>query len=291
MTVLKRMDFPLAEAQTIGYPNRLMSTVQAKRPLILVSNDDGVYAEGIRVLAEAMAPLGRVVVVAPDQEQSAASHSLTLKRPLRILSVRKDVYAVDGTPTDAVTLAIRHILKNDRPDLVVSGINHGANLGDDVHYSGTVAAALEGALLGVPAIAFSLTAKENLIFDGAASVAQEIARMALHAQFPPRFVLNVNIPNCPKHALKGLRLTTQGKRNYGDIIVESVDPRGRPYFWIGGNDLAFEDIPGSDCNAIRENSVSITPIATTLTDTAAMAHVSEWLKREDIEKQALGARS
>lgn len=268
-----------------------MSTASAKRPLILVSNDDGVYAEGIRVLAEAMAPLGRVVVVAPDQEQSAASHSLTLKRPLRILNVRKDVYAVDGTPTDAVTLAIRHILKHDRPDLVVSGINHGANLGDDVHYSGTVAAALEGALLGVPAIAFSLTAKENLIFDGAASVAHTIVDRALRAQFPPRFVLNVNIPNRAKEALNGLRLTTQGKRNYGDIIVESVDPRGRPYFWIGGNDLAFEDIPGSDCNAIRDGAVSITPIATTLTDTDAMARVSEWLMRDLAEPNRVGGVS
>lgn len=247
-----------------------------EKPLILVSNDDGVYAEGIGVLAKAMAEIGRVIVVAPDREKSAASHSLTLHRPLRILRVREDVYAVDGTPTDAVTMALRFILK-ESPTLVVSGINHGGNLGDDLHYSGTVAAALEGDLLGIPAIAFSLTAKENLNFEAAAVYAQKITRMALENGLKVGTVLNVNIPNLPLSQVKGMAYTVQGKRNYGDVIVESHDPHGRPYYWIGGNDREFEDIPGSDCNAIRSGYVSVTPIKTYLTDAVALEHLKSWV--------------
>lgn len=245
-------------------------------PLILVSNDDGVYAEGIRHLAQAMEGLGRVVIVAPDREQSAASHSLTLARPLRILHVRENVYAVDGTPTDAVTLALRHILKNETPALVVSGINHGANLGNDVHYSGTVAAALEGTLLGVPSIAFSLAAKEELQFESAAAYARAIVKMALNERIPEGVVLNVNIPNRPLADIGGVRWTIQGKRNYGDIILENRDPRGKPYYWIGGSDLDCDDIAQSDCNAIQEGYVSITPIKTFITDVELLPTLKQW---------------
>ncbi len=247
----------------------------SEKPLILVSNDDGVDSEGIRVLTEAVSALGRVVVVAPDREQSAASHALTLKRPLRIVSVREGVYAVDGTPTDAVTLAIHFILK-ERPALVVSGVNHGANMGDDIHYSGTVAAALEGALLGIPAVAFSLVAKENLNFSAASAYARAIAEMAIRYTLPADTVLNVNIPNISLDEVKGVRWTIQGKRNYGDVIVENRDPRGRPYYWIGGDQGAFCDIEGSDCNAVSEGYVSITPVLTYLTDRRALEIFSRW---------------
>lgn len=246
-------------------------------PLILVSNDDGVYSQGIAVLAEAMRTLGRVVIVAPTRQQSASSHALTLHRPLRIVHVddSRDIYAVDGTPTDAVTLALKFILK-EAPALVVSGINDGANLGDDIHYSGTVAAALEGSLMGVPSIAFSLAAKEALQLDTAAVYAQSIARMVLDQGLGARVVLNVNIPNIPLAEVKGLQWTIQGKRNYGDIIVENRDPRGKPYYWIGGNQWDYHDIPGSDCNAVREGYVSVTPIKTYMTDAEALVSLKQW---------------
>lgn len=245
-------------------------------PLILVSNDDGVSAAGIRHLAQAMEGLGRVVVVAPEHEQSATSHSLTLKRPLRIISMGEHIYAVDGTPTDAVTLAIRWILKEDRPALVVSGINHGANLGDDIHYSGTVAAALEGTLLGVPSIAFSLVGRDHFQFDTAVAYARALVKTTLNEGLPAGTMLNVNIPNVPLSEIKGLRFTVQGKRNYGDIIFENRDPRGKLYYWIGGNEFSFEDIIESDCNAIRDGYVSVTPIKTGLTDVALLQSMKDW---------------
>lgn len=247
----------------------------ALQPLILISNDDGVHSEGIRHLKDAMSTIGRVVVVAPDRQQSATSHSLTLHRPLRLFEVKDNVYAVDGTPTDAVTMALKFILK-ERPALVVSGINDGANLGDDLHYSGTVAAALEGSLLGVPSIAFSLVGRENLQFETAAYYAAQIARTALKENLRVGTVLNVNIPNLPLADIKGISWTVQGKRNYGDIVIENRDPRGRPYYWIGGNEWEFQDIPGSDCNAIRENCVSVTPIKTYMTDSVALDALKQW---------------
>jgi 5'-nucleotidase len=242
---------------------------------ILVSNDDGYLAEGLVALAEAMAPLGEVWVVAPDREQSAASHSISLHRPLRIKQIRARWFAIDGTPTDCSYLAVNHLMKNTRPKLMVSGINHGANLADDVTYSGTVAAAIEASLLGVPAIAFSLVTRSRFDFKTAARFAHELAKAALSNSPPSRMLLNVNIPagiEKPDYAI-----TRLGKHYYGYDVVENVDPRGRKYYWIGGSEYQHENIPGSDCNAVLEDRlISVTPMQLDLTDQPLMRELQRW---------------
>jgi 5'-nucleotidase len=242
---------------------------------ILVSNDDGYMAEGLVALAEAMGALGEVWVVAPDREQSAASHSISLHRPLRIKQIRPRWFAIDGTPTDCSYLAINHLMKGRRPKLMVSGINHGPNLADDVTYSGTVAAAIEASLLGVPAIAFSLVTRSRLEFKAAARFAQQLARAALLNSPPSKMLLNVNIPaesDNPAYAI-----TRLGKHSYGYDVVEDVDPRGRKYYWIGGNEYQHEDIPGSDCNAVIEDRlISVTPLQLDLTDQALLRELQHW---------------
>jgi 5'-nucleotidase len=243
-------------------------------PLILLSNDDGHFSEGLRSLASAMEGLGEIVVVAPEAEQSAASHAISLHRPLRIKEIRPQWYAVDGTPTDCAYLAINHILRGRRPTLMVSGINHGSNLADDVTYSGTVAAAMEASLLGVPAIALSLATRTAFAFEAAAHFARALARTALARLLPPGMLLNVNIP---PGELRGYRITRLGKHSYGFDVIENVDPRGRKYYWIGGNDYAYEDIPGTDCHAVlKEGLVSVTPLHLDLTDDAMRAEVEAW---------------
>lgn len=244
-------------------------------PIILVSNDDGVHAEGIRCLARALKVLGRVVVVAPDQPRNAASHSITLHRPLRVESLSSDVFAIDGTPTDCMTLGIHEILKR-RPDLIVSGINHGGNLGDDVHYSGTVSAAYEGGILGIPSIAVSLVTSGGRDFRFAARFATRIARKVLREGLPRGVILNVNIPDLPKGRIKGYAFTRQGKKNYGEVIVEKIDPRGKKYYWIGGKDPVFENIRKSDCNAIKQGFISITPLRVDITDHRALKMFESW---------------
>lgn len=246
-----------------------------RRPVILVTNDDGVHAEGIEILSRALAKLGRVVVVAPAQERSAASHSITLHRPLRIEHLGAEIHAVDGTPTDCVMLGVHEILKR-RPDLVVSGINRGANLGDDVHYSGTVAAAFEGGILGIPSIAVSLVAEGGGHYGVAAGFAVRLARRVLAEGLPPGIILNVNVPDLPANRIRGIAFAKQGKRNYGNIIVEKVDPRRRKYYWIGGDETGFEDIEYSDCNAVRAGLVSITPLRVNLTDHAVLEALAGW---------------
>jgi 5'-nucleotidase len=227
---------------------------------ILVSNDDGHFSEGLRALVDAVSPLGEVWVVAPDREQSAASHAISLHRPLRIKEVRPRWFSVDGTPADCAYLAINHILKDARPHLMVSGINHGANLADDVTYSGTVAAAMEAALLGVPAIAFSLVGRGPFDFTAAGRFAHAIASAALARPLPERMLLSVNVPGHVKEP-RGYRVTKLGRHSYGFEVVEKTDPRGRKYYWIGGSEYDFEDIPGSDCNAVwKDACVSITPL-------------------------------
>lgn len=245
------------------------------RPLILVSNDDGVGAKGLARLVASLKRVGRVVAVAPDQERSAASHSITLHRPLRVDAVARDTYAVDGTPTDCIMLALHEILR-ERPSLVVSGINHGANLGDDIHYSGTVSGAFEGGIMGIPSMAVSLVGGGERSLERAADVAAEVARRVLEEGLPPGVILNVNVP---EGEVKGIVLTRQGKRNYGGVIVEKVDPRGRKYYWIGGDETGFEDIAGSDCNAVRDGYVSITPLRVNLTDTASLKKLARWKLR------------
>ncbi|MFI5183332.1 MAG: 5'/3'-nucleotidase SurE, partial [Vicinamibacteria bacterium] len=195
-------------------------------PRILVSNDDGYASEGIRALVDAIAPLGEVWVVAPEAEQSAASHAISIHRPLRLREVRPRWYAVDGTPTDCSWLGINHLMKDRRPDLVVSGINHGGNLADDVTYSGTVAAAMEASIIGVPAIAFSLASRAPFDFTHAACFAARLAGAALGETLPPHMLLNVNVP--PGEPA-GYAVTRLGRHSYGSDVVEKTDPRGRKY--------------------------------------------------------------
>jgi len=241
---------------------------------ILVSNDDGIRAAGIRALEAALAPLGDVWVVAPDREQSAASHSLSLYRPLRVEQIDERHYAVDGTPTDAVNLGINGIMKV-KPDLVVSGINHGGNLGDDVTYSGTVSAAMEGTLLGIPSIAVSLVSRQASDFSVAAAFAARLAEVVRGRGLPRDTLLNVNVPALSAAELRGYRITRQGKRRYGDAIVEQVDPRGRTYYWIGGDDLGFVPDEGTDCTAVDGGYISVTPLHLDLTNYASMADLGE----------------
>jgi 5'-nucleotidase len=235
-------------------------------PLILVSNDDGVHSEGIVALADALRDLGEVVVVAPDRERSAVSHSLTLHRPLRVEELGSGRFAVNGTPTDCVNLAINGILPR-RPTLVVSGINKGANLGDDVTYSGTVSAAMEATLLGVPAIAFSLLGSDGFRFDVAARFAKRLTAWVVERGLPPDTLLNVNVPApADDQPVRGFALTRMGRRRYGDAIVEKIDPRGKKYYWIGGEELAFVEEEGTDFHAVSQNLISVTPIHLDLTN-------------------------
>ena len=234
-------------------------------PLILVTNDDGVQSEGIHVLAEAMKPLGDVIVVGPLQEASAIGHALTLRRPLRIETLREGVYAVDGTPTDCVNIGCEIILKR-LPDLVVSGINKGWNLGDDITYSGTVSGALEGALLGAPGIAVSLRRTPTYDFEPAAAVAATVAKMVLSQGIPARSFININVPTGTP---KGLRVTTQAKRNHVTQIDSRTDPRGNPYYWIDeALDEYHPDSGRSDYEAVMDGYASITPLQPDLTDYA-----------------------
>lgn len=237
-------------------------------PLILVTNDDGVTSPGIHTLAEALKALGEVTVVAPTQEASAIGHALTLRRPLRIETYGPGVYGVDGTPTDCVNLGVEIVLKRT-PDLVVSGINKGWNIGDDITYSGTVAGAMEAALLGIPGIAVSLKRTPEFDFTYAAEAAVTVARGVLAQAWPARTFLNVNV-NTGRP--KGLRVTTQARRNHVTKIASRTDPRGQPYYWI---EEALDDWHAeggrSDYEAVVEGYVSVTPLQADLTDRDALA--------------------
>jgi 5'-nucleotidase len=247
-----------------------------RAPLIVVSNDDGIRSPGIRALAASMKEIGQVVVVAPDRERSAAAHSLSLSHPLRVEETAPGWYSVDGTPTDCVNLAINGILRRRKIALVVSGINKGANMGDDISYSGTVAAALEGTLLGIPSIAFSLATWERHDFDFAATVAGRVARNVLERGLPKDTLLNVNVPPVPESEIRGTRVTRMGKRIYGDAIVRKRDPRGRHYYWIGGDKLAHEGVPGSDLEAVEEGFISVTPLHLDMTHYESMKALRRW---------------
>ena len=235
---------------------------------ILVTNDDGVFSEGIKLLAEALAQIAavEVVVVAPDREQSATGHSLTLRHPLRLQELRPGWFAVDGTPTDCVNLAVLGLMRDHRPDLVVSGINFGTNLGDDVTYSGTVSAAFEGNLLDLPSVAFSQEIREGFSFEAAARFARLFIETLLEEPLEPGLLLNVNIPGT---AIQGVRLTRLGRRRYAQVVTEKLDPRGKKYYWIAGTpEWSYED--GTDQAAIHDGWVSVTPLHLDLTDYPAI---------------------
>jgi 5'-nucleotidase len=239
---------------------------------ILVTNDDGVHSPGIRALAEALAPLGEVTIVAPIQEASAIGHALTLRRPLRIETVGPQVFAIDGTPTDCVNIAITHVLKG-KPDLIVSGINKGWNLGDDVTYSGTVAGALEGALLLVPSIAVSAErVRDEAEYGPSAAAAAQVAQSVLERGMPKFTLLNINVPS---GANKGFRVTVQAKRNHVTVVSERIDPRHRPYYWIEEGLNEWEPHDRSDYQAVRDGYISITPLQPDLTAHAALRYVEE----------------
>lgn len=244
------------------------------QPLILVTNDDGIRAPGLRLLAEALAEIGRVQVYAPEGQQSAVGHSVSLHKPLRVNQLEPGWHMVDGTPTDCVMLAVRRLL-GERPDLVVSGVNPGANMGDDVTYSGTVAGAFEGMLLGIPAIAVSDVSYRPAHLRTAAEVGARVARYVLAQGLPEDTTLNVNVPDVPYPALEGLAVTRMGRRNYDDEIVRREDPRGGVYYWIGGDEPAHVEEAGTDFEAIARGQVSVTPLQRDVTNHAALHHFYE----------------
>jgi len=241
---------------------------------ILVTNDDGIHAEGIKALENALRDVGDIYVVAPESEMSGASHSLTLARPLRIRKIDERHWTVDGTPTDCVTLALNRILTAEqRPHICASGINHGANLGDDATYSGTVAGALESTILGVPGLAFSLVASRNYDFTASAKIAGEMVAKALKEKLPDGTLLNINVP---KGEPKGVRVTKQGFKDARPVISEHTDPRGKLYYWIGEERNGFHAEGGTDFEAIDEGYVSVTPMRSDLTNHQAIALLKSW---------------
>lgn len=245
---------------------------------ILVTNDDGIHAPSLMRLREALAPLGRVVIVAPDRDQSATAHALTLHRPFRIHRHGEDVFSVDGTPTDCVVTAWYGLLE-EAPSLVVSGINHGPNMGEDVFYSGTVAAAIEGTLQGAAAMAVSLATREIADFEAPARWVGELAREVIARGLPRRQLLNVNLPHRPWTDIHDVRITRLGSRVYRDTLVRKVDPRGRDYYWIGGQDPVWEDVEGTDYHAVHHGAISVTPMRLDLTDEPALVDLSGWQLR------------
>ena len=239
------------------------------KPLILVTNDDGIQAPGLASLVEALESVGDVWVYAPDRQQSGVGHSVSLHRPLRVQEVKKQWYMVDGTPTDCVMLPVRDLL-HAKPDLVVSGINGGANLGDDVTYSGTVAGAYEGMLLGLPAFAVSDVSYDPKHMDTAARFAARLAEQVVAEGLPAETMLNVNVPDVPYDDLRGVAITKMGRRDYQDEIVHRHDPRGKVYYWIGGSEPSHIAEPGTDFEAIENGMVSITPLHRDLTNYSAL---------------------
>jgi 5'-nucleotidase len=246
-----------------------------KKPLILITNDDGVIAPGIRAVSDALRQVADVVVAAPDRERSAASHSISLDRPLRVDEMEPGVFAIDGTPVDCVYLALLHLCPR-RPALVVSGINNGFNLGSDVFYSGTVAGAVEGALRGVPALAVSLERRRPQDFSHAAAFAAALAAEMLRRGpdvLPDASLLSVNLPAGP---VSGYRVTFLGRRVYRDQVEVRQDLRGRSYYWIGGPEESATDLPGSDLSAVRDGLVSVTPLGLDLTHTRLIGELVTW---------------
>ncbi len=239
------------------------------KPLILVTNDDGIHAPGLAALLKAMAEIGDVYVAAPDRERSAVSHALTLHRPLKAEEIREHVFSINGTPTDCVALAVHKILPR-KPDLVASGINRGANLGDDVTYSGTVSAAMEGTILGIPSFAISLAGERPFLYDSAIPFAMDIARYILEKQLPYDTLLNVNVPNIPKEGLKGIRITKQGKRIYDNAIQDIYSPWGEKHYWIGGGKPYWEHGEDVDMQSVMEGYVSVTPVHMDMTNYSAL---------------------
>jgi 5'-nucleotidase len=244
---------------------------------ILLSNDDGYFAPGIQALADALAGLGEIVVVAPEQNRSGASNSLTLDRPLLLKQAASGFYFVNGTPTDCVHLAVTGML-GYLPDMIVSGINHGANMGDDTIYSGTVAAATEGFLLGIPSVAISLTSHDGKNFNTAGRVARDIVERFIRNPIREPVLLNVNVPDIPHADLKGTEVTRLGRRHKAEPVVTMRSPRNETVYWVGAAGAAADAGPGTDFNAVERGCVSITPLQIDLTHTAQLSAISHWMQ-------------
>lgn len=244
---------------------------------ILLSNDDGYFAPGLAALAEALTGLGEIVVVAPEQNRSGASNSLTLDRPLFLKQAANGFHFVNGTPTDCVHLAVTGML-DKLPDIIVSGINHGANMGDDTIYSGTVAAATEGFLLGIPSIAISLTSFEGNNFDSAGLVARELVERFIRNPINEPVLLNVNVPDRPHAELCGMEVTRLGRRHKAEAVVKMISPRNETVYWVGAAGAAADSGDGTDFNAVDRGFVSITPLQIDLTHTAQLNAVRHWMK-------------
>ena len=242
---------------------------------ILVTNDDGIASPGLRALARAMRPLGQVWVVAPDRERNAAGHALTLHKPLRVTCHEPRVFSVSGTPTDCVNLAIKKLIRGT-PALVVSGINRGVNLGDDVTYSGTVSAALEGTIMGIPSIAVSQETGKQLRHDAAAAYATRIARAVLRYGLPAETLLNVNVPDRPPAKIAGVRVAALSRRRFDEPIIEKTDPHGRKYYWIAGTRISWSRKGNADHEMLRRGFVTITPIHLDVTHHEALEQLREW---------------
>ena len=257
-------------------------------PLILITNDDGVNSPGLISLFNAMKELGDAHIVAPDRERSAASRSLTMHRPLKVEELRKNVFSVNGTPTDCVAIGITKIL-TEKPSLVVSGINKGANLGDDISYSGTVSEAMESTLMGISSLAISLVTdkpskKSMLYFETAARIAVDIGRYILGNTLPYDTLLNINVPNVQIDTIKGMKFTKQGKRVYDNAVHDILDPNGNPHYWIGGGEPSWEEGNDTDIQAIQRGYVSITPIHLDLTNYEALQLLREnWTSNPSIK--------
>ncbi|MEK9671231.1 MAG: 5'/3'-nucleotidase SurE [Rhodospirillaceae bacterium] len=255
--------------------------IDLRQARVLISNDDGIHAPGLRILEQAVRKLAREVwVVAPETEQSATSHSLTLRRPLRIRNVSEGRYAVDGTPTDSVLLGVLEVIAGKRPDVVMSGVNRGGNLGEDVHYSGTVAAAMEGALLGIPSIALSqeYDDRRNVIWETSEHWVPRILEKLFEHDFPPAALVNVNLPNCRPEDVQGTEITRQGKRKIGGEIRKGTDPRGEDYYWVGAQRDEERFQKGTDLEACIRNVISVTPLSMDLTADGEMAALAKVFK-------------
>lgn len=244
---------------------------------ILLSNDDGYLAPGLAALANAVGDLAEITVVAPEQDRSGASNSLTLDRPLTLKKAVNGFHYVNGTPTDCVHLAVTGMVEH-QPDMVLSGINMGANMGDDTLYSGTVAAATEGYLLGVPALAISLAGKEFNHFETAARVAREMVQRFQQEGFGTPVLLNINVPDMPYELLRGIRVTRLGRRHKAEPVVKQVNPRGETVYWVGPAGAAADAGEGTDFHAVSQGYVSVTPLQIDLTHTHQIAAVADWLK-------------
>lgn len=243
---------------------------------LLCTNDDGIHAIGLEVLSSAASSLGRVQVVAPDRQQSASSHSLTLHRPLRTTRLDPDTYTIDGTPTDCVLVAVNSLLSS-RPHFILSGINHGPNMGEDVLYSGTVAAAMEGTILGIPAMAISYVGGESDRLPEYEPIVRELLEMLVRREgFPAETFLNVNIPDVPAEGIRGIQVTSLGRRVYSDSLTRRLDPRGREYFWIGGGESHWSGREDSDFRAVQAGYISVTPLHLDLTNFRLMSEVRSW---------------